>query len=78
MALINLEIILSLTWFANCVISCNVATNEATTIITDIKLGITDIKLYVPFVTLSTQDNEKLLQKLKSGFKRAINWNKYK
>ena len=29
------------------------------------------------YVTLSTQDNEKLLQQLKSGFKRTINWNKY-
>ena len=38
----------------------------------------TDIKLYVPLVTLSTQDNAKLLQQLKSGFKRAINWNKYR
>ena len=34
-------------------------------------------KLYVPVVTLSTQDNAKLLQELKSGFKRTINWNKY-
>ena len=37
---------------------------------------ITDTKLYVPGVTLST-DNAKLLQQLKSGFKRTINWNKY-
>ena len=29
------------------------------------------------FVTLSTQDNVKLLEKLKSGFKKTINWNKY-
>ena len=28
-------------------------------------------------ITLSNQDNEKLLQQLKSGFKRTINWNKY-
>ena len=28
-------------------------------------------------VTLSTQDNAKLLQQLKSGFKRTVNWNKY-
>ena len=34
---------------------------------------ITDTKLYVPVVTLSTQDNSKLLQHLKSGFKRVIN-----
>ena len=33
--------------------------------------------IYVPVVTLSTQDNTKLLEKLKSGFKRTINWNKY-
>ena len=35
-------------------------------------------KLYVSVVTLSTQYNAKLLQQLKSGFKRTINWNKYK
>ena len=38
---------------------------------------ITDTKLYFPVVTLSTQDNAKLLENLKSGFKRTINWNKY-
>ena len=38
---------------------------------------ITDTKGYVPVVNLSTQDNVKLLQQLKSGFKRTINWNKY-
>ena len=37
----------------------------------------TDSKLYVPFVTLSTQDNPKLLQQTKSGFRRTISWNKY-
>ena len=31
----------------------------------------------MPVVTLSTQDNAKLLPQLKSGFKRRINWNKY-
>ena len=38
---------------------------------------ITDTKLYVLVVTLSTQDNVKLLEQLKSGFERTINWNKY-
>ena len=38
---------------------------------------ITETNLYVPVVTLSTQDNEKLLPQLKSGFKRKISWNKY-
>ena len=41
------------------------------------KFAITDRKLYVPVVTLSTQDNAKLLQQLKSGFKRTVNWDKY-
>ena len=39
--------------------------------------SITDTKLYVTFVTLSTQDNAKLLEQLKLSFKRTINWNKY-
>ena len=38
---------------------------------------ITHTKLYVWVVTLSAQDNVKLLQQLKSGFKRTMNWNKY-
>ena len=70
-ALINCEVNLVLTWSANCVIvSTNIA-NQNTT------FAITDTKLYVPAVTLSTQDNAKLLQQLKSGFKRVINWNRY-
>ena len=36
------------------------------------KFKITDIKFYVPVVTLSTQDNAKLLQQLKSGFKKQL------
>ena len=42
------------------------------------KFAITHTKVYVPVVTLSTQGNKKLLKQLKSGFKRKINWNKYK
>ena len=37
------------------------------------KFAIADTKLYVPMVTLSAQDNEKLLQQLKAVFKRVIN-----
>ena len=39
--------------------------------------AITDIKLYVPVITLSTQDSAKLLEQLRCGLKRTINWNKY-
>ena len=41
------------------------------------KFKITETKLYVPVVTLSTQDNAKLLQQLKSGLRRTIKWSKY-
>ena len=69
MPLINCEIDLILTWSINCVtVSTNVANQNAT-------FAITDTKLYVPVVTLSTKDNSKLLQQLKSGFKRVISWN---
>ena len=37
----------------------------------------TETKAYVPVVTLSIQDNAKLLPQLKSDFKRTLNWNKY-
>ena len=67
---INCEINLILSCSANCVIS-NAAVNQATT------FAITGTKLYVPVVTLSTDDNGKLSQQLKSGFKRTINWNKH-
>ena len=69
--LINREVNLILTWSSACVI---VSTNTANQVA---KIVITDTKLYVPVVTLSTQENTKLLQQLKSGFKRVINWNKY-
>ena len=41
------------------------------------RFEITDTKIYVPVVTLWTQNNAKLLQHLKSGFKGTVNWNKY-
>ena len=37
---------------------------------------ITDTKLYLPIVSLSTQDDNNLLEQLKTGFKRIIKWNK--
>ena len=40
-------------------------------------LSITDVKLYVPVVTISTQNNAKPLEQLKSGFKRTISWHIY-
>ena len=68
MPLINYEVNLILTWSRDFVITNS--TGEG-------KFKITDAKLYVSVLTLSTQDNAKLLQQLKSGFKRTINWNRY-
>ena len=64
MALINCEINLILSWSERCVISeGNRKTNFA----------VSDTKLHVPVITLSTQDNAILSQQLKSGFKFTIN-----
>ena len=68
---ISCEITLDLIWSENCVI---VATNVAAQ---TTKFSITGAKLYVHVVTLLTQDSAKLLEQLKSGFKRTINWNEY-
>ena len=71
MPLINCEVNLILTWSSTCVlVATNIDGQNAT-------FAITDTKLYVPVVTLSTQENTKFFQQLKSGFKRVINWNKY-
>ena len=68
MPLINCEVTLELTWSSDCVITNSLGEG---------KFHITETKLYVPLVPLSTQNNAKLLQQLKSGFKRTINWNEY-
>ena len=67
----NYEINAILTWSANCFIRANAIDGQIP------KCAIADTKLYNPAVTLSTQDNVKLLGQLKSGFKITINWNKY-
>ena len=71
MPLINCEVNLILTWSSTCVIASVILANQAAT------FAITETKIYIPVVTLSTQENTKFLQQLKSGFKRVINWNKY-
>ena len=68
MPLINCETHLILTWSSTCVITNSTGAGL---------FAITDTKLYVPVVTLSTQNNEKSLEQLQTGFKRVINWNKY-
>ena len=67
MPLINCEINIILTWSKNCFSVAGAVENQEPT------FTITDKKLYVPLVTLSIQDNAKLLEQLKSGFKLTIN-----
>ena len=68
---INCEICLQLKWSKNCILVPGTEANE------NPEFKTTDTKLYVPAVTLSTQENIKLLNQWESGFKRTINWNKY-
>ena len=82
MPLISCEVSLELKWNKNCVITSlqqrqdgarprNNAPTGAT-------LAINACKLYIPLVTLSKDDEIKLLTNLKSGFTREIEWNKYR
>ena len=66
--LINCKIEFSLKWYQNGILS-SAGTAASFT--------ITDTKLYVPIVTLKTEDNKKLSKLLSKGFKRSIYWNKY-
>ena len=89
MLLINCEISLTLTWSENCLFT-NITTQTAAAAQGDnpareimdappkATFKITDTKSHVPFVTLSTKDDNNFLEQLKPGFKRTIKWNKYK
>ena len=88
--LINCEIEFDLTLSKYCVISevsrtfrkadpnADPVVYEVATAITGSEFQINDVKLYVPVVTLSINDNIKFLENIKQGFKKAISWNKYR
>ena len=78
--LINCEITLVLSWYKECVLVGRAHRGPPAAAInspTSAKFEITDCKLYVPVVTLSAENDNKLLEQLKSGFRRTIKWNKY-
>ena len=89
MSLSNSEMSVTLTWSENCVFT-NITTQTAEAAQGDnpareridasinAAFKVTDTKLYVPVVTLSTKDDNNFLEQLKSGFKRTIKWNKYR
>ena len=86
MPLINCEVSLTLTWSKNCVITdeikqdANLNTSPPVLEIRSPEGTIfekEETKLYVPELTLSTQDDNKLPNQLETGFKRTIKWNNY-
>ena len=68
MPLINFKVYLELNWIEDCILSS--AGNSA-------NFAITDAKLQVPIVTLSTKDSSNLTKQLDEGFKRSVYWNSY-
>ena len=80
--LINCEVSLELKWDKNCIITSleqrDIGGGNRDNAPTGATLAINNCKLYVPAVTLSKDDDFKLLTNLKSGFKREIIWNKYR
>ena len=80
--LISCEVSLELKWDKNCIITSleqrDIGGGNRDNAPTGATLAINACKLYVPAVTLSKDDEIKLLTNLKSGFKREIIWNKYR
>ena len=79
--LINCEIELVLTWSKNCVLAdmtANAAANPAIIAPSGLEFELKETKLYVPVITLSKGNETKLLEQLKSVFKRTIKCNKYR
>ena len=88
--LINCEIELDLRWERNCIITeasrtfravdpnAGPVVYELVTEITGATFQINNVKLYIPVVTLSINDNIKFLKNIKQGFKRIISWNRYR
>ena len=68
MILINSKVYLELNWIEDYVLS---------SIGDTAKFAITDAKLHVPIVTLSTKDSVNLTKQLNEGFKRSVYWNSY-
>ena len=90
MPLINFEISLTLSWYEKCVLTSKATRDQITDDndppnVTTVGINnpvnvifkITHCKLYVPVVTLPSEEDNELLNPLKSGFKRTTKWNKY-
>ena len=89
MPLINCEVELKLKWNKNCVLISKATANAraaqgnipARALINtplEATLTVTNCKLYVPVVTLHAIDDNKLINSLKTEFKRTVTWNNYR
>ena len=83
--MINCEVELILTWSKNCVLADVTVraagnNNDPPAIVapSGLEFQITGTKLYVPVVTLSKENDKKLLEQLISGFKTTVKWSKYR
>ena len=83
--LINCEVEIILTWSKNCALADMTVraagnNNDPPAVVapSGATFKITDTQLYVPVVTLSKENDIKVLEKLKSGFKKTIKWTKYR
>ena len=68
MPLINCKVYLELNWIENCILS---------SVRDSAKCAITDAKLHVPIVTLSTKYSAASTKQINDGFKRSVYWNSY-
>ena len=86
--LINCEVSLNLKWSKNCVLTSKATRNiiaaqgdqplvNAINSPTNAVLDVTDCKLYIPVVTLSVKNDNKLYEQLKEGFRITVKWLKY-
>ena len=79
MPLINCKVEPLLKWIEKCVLTtAEIGANADATGADSATLKIIDAKIYVPVVTLSAEDNVKLVKQLNEGFKRPVYWNKHK
>ena len=78
MPLINCKVELKFKWAKYCLLSAAGSDNVNNIDSNNIIFTIKDTKFYVPVVTLSARDNQKLSKLLIKGFERLVYWNEYK
>ena len=76
MQLINCKVELKLKWPKYCILATGSKNDNAN--LNNIIFTIKATKLYVPVVTLSAKNNQKLSKLVSKGFERSVYWNDIK